>query len=179
MRTKTGESKLRRSVPYIAPLAAFMVAGCGGTGLLGSGPPAAATKTPKCFEITIDGNKVRPHEYPLGVVAVYYADLQSVEGPEVDNETQGVISAGSGGNGYELLVRDENFVDNFRRNPNNDPQPLQAFDGLASKLANRIVVGISSPQTGELGLTSGCVSLRTVNNLPTAVVQLPSSESGN
>ncbi len=109
----------------------------------------------KCEAVSSDGVVIHPKAYPIGKISVGYFYRNN-------NQTiDGTIETSNGG--YRLDVKGL------------PPQPDTLSVFLNSKGVGA-AVSISSVVTGEIGFTSGCITLGVdANNIPTSFVELPIS----
>jgi hypothetical protein len=126
------------------------------SGLLGCVSNEVASKP--CEAITQSGEAVHPNSYPLGAAAVKFQESRIVF--NVQDETEGVI----------IIDEDERFFLVVKGLPNKLANDYTAFSGTDA------AVILETPDTGIIGLTSGCiVRTRHANGIPTSHIELPSA----
>lgn len=144
---------LRRQLSLGLVLAAgsFVVAGCGDT-----------IKYQRCKAISGDSQKaVSPSAYPLG--DTQYSYIYSGNRQEVQDD-EGTVAKIE--HGYIIFTPD--------LPPLSQLGSLDEGNGGGDFNGAEIAIAIDTPQTGQIGLTSGCVTSAVENNVDVTAVKLPS-----
>ena len=111
-------------------------------------------KIASCKVFNTKGTELHPSVYPTGVFTVEFQEAVSVG--NTDESTTGVIRKTN--DGYILDVK------SLPERLSNDYTYFAGTHGA---------FGVTTPQTGEIVLSSNCISRTVENGIPTAVVTLP------
>ena len=130
----------------------FVLSGCVDSGVE---EPAILAAEANCIAYNVDGTEIYPKQYPLGEAAVRYATKLAI-GQDNTGHSVGIIEQVPDG-GYVLDVKGL-------------PDP----SNLGVDLTNYTVITASTPETGDVSLTAGCLEDGIdANGIPTTFINLP------